>query len=182
MRRFPIFALLFLLPLLGLRSESLFSIPVTDIDGKAGTLAPHQGRVLLIVNTASACGYTRQYAGLQSIFEKYREKGLVVLGFPCNQFGGQEPGSAAEIKAFCTDSFQVTFPLFDKIDVNGPKRHPLYVALAGPASPVPGNIKWNFNKFLVGRDGKILSRFDSSAAPDSPAVVQAIEAALAAKP
>ncbi|MBL9204037.1 MAG: glutathione peroxidase [Opitutaceae bacterium] len=182
MRRFSAFTLLLLVSFVSLHAESLLSIPVTDIDGKTGTLAPYQGRVLLIVNTASECGYTPQYEGLQSLYTKYREKGLVVLGFPCNQFGGQEPGSAAEIKKFCTSSFHVTFPMFDKIDVNGPKRHPLYVALAGPTSPVPGNIKWNFNKFLVGRDGKILRRFDSSAAPESPGVVQAVEAALAAKP
>lgn len=163
-------------------SQTLYDFSALLLNGDLQKFDAYRGKILLIVNTASQCGFTPQYTGLEELYRTYQEKGLIVLGFPCNQFGGQEPGSAAEIKAFCTDSFQVSFPLFDKIDVNGPKRHPLYVALAGPASPVPGNIKWNFNKFLVGRDGKILSRFDSSAAPDSPAVVQAIEAALAAKP
>jgi glutathione peroxidase len=104
-----------------------------------------------------------------------------VLGFPCNQFGAQEPGSEAEIKEFCSANFHVTFPMFAKLEVNGPKRHPLYAALAGKASPFPGDVSWNFNKFLVGRDGRILARFGSGAAPESPEVVKAIEAALAAK-
>jgi glutathione peroxidase len=163
------------------RADSLYEIPVRDIDGQATTLAPFKGRVLLIVNVASECGYTPQYAGLQAVFGKYSAKGLTVLGFPCNQFGAQEPGTNAEIKKFCSTTFHVTFPLFDKIDVNGAKRHPLYVALAGKDSPFPGNIGWNFTKFLVGRDGRIVKRFDSAAEPDSPAVIQAIEAALAAK-
>jgi len=182
MRRLLGITTLLLLTFLNLHAESLYSVPVADIDGKPGSLAPYKGRVLLIVNVASKCGYTSQYAGLQAVFDKYRKQGLTVLGFPCNQFGGQEPGSAAEIKAFCTEEFQVTFPLFEKLEVNGPTRHPLYVALAGPTSPFPGNIKWNFNKFLIGRDGAILKRFDSRAAPESPEVIQAIEAALAAKP
>src|SRR5216684_86266 len=111
----------------------------------------------------------------------YKDKGFVVLGFPCNQFGAQEPGSNEEIKQFCSSKYNVTFPLFDKIDVNGEKRHPLYVALAGADSPFAGNIKWNFTKFVVGRDGKILKRFESRATPDSPDVIQAIESAIAAK-
>lgn len=163
------------------RAEPIYEISVTDIEGKATTLAPYKGRVLLIVNVASQCGYTPQYAGLQAAFEKYQAKGLSVLGFPCNQFGGQEPGSSTEIKQFCTTKFNVSFPLFEKIEVNGPKRHPLYAALAGTGSPFPGDIKWNFGKFLVGRDGRILQRFGSGAAPDSPEVTKAIEAALAAK-
>jgi glutathione peroxidase len=163
------------------RAESLYEIPVKDIDGHAATLAPFQGRVLLIVNVASECGYTPQYAGLQTAFEKYQSKGLTVLGFPCNQFGGQEPGTNAEIKKFCSTNFHVTFPLFDKIDVNGAKRHPLYAALAGQGSPFPGDIGWNFTKFLIGRDGRIVMRFDSGVEPDSPVVIKAIESALAAK-
>jgi glutathione peroxidase len=163
------------------RAESIHDIAVKDIDGKATTLAPYKGRVLLIVNVASECGYTPQYEGLQAMFEKYSAKGLTVLGFPCNQFGGQEPGTNAEIKEFCSSKFHVTFPMFDKIDVNGAKRHPLYVALAGKASPFPGDVKWNFGKFLIGRDGTIIARFGSGDEPDSPKVVKAIEAALAAK-
>jgi len=160
---------------------SLFGIPLKDIDGKATSLKPYQGKVLLVVNVASKCGYTPQYAGLEALQQKYKDQGLTVLGFPCNQFGGQEPGTDAEIKQFCSSKYQVTFPLFDKIEVNGPHRHPLYAALAGNESPFPGDIKWNFNKFLIGRDGKIVKRFESSAKPDSAELVQAVEAALAAK-
>ena len=181
MRNLLRLAVLLLLPLMTLRAESLYEIAVKDIDGTAATLAPLKGRVLLIVNVASACGYTGQYQGLEAVYKKYQAQGLTVLGFPCNQFGEQESGTNAEIKQFCRTAFRVTFPLFDKIEVNGANRHPLYVALAGKGSPFPGNIKWNFNKFLVGRDGTIVQRFDSGAEPDSPAVIKAIEAALAAK-
>ena len=163
------------------RAESLHGITIKDIDGKDTTLAPYRGRVLLIVNVASECGYTPQYAGLQALFEQYRPKGLTVLGFPCNQFGGQEPGTDAEIKQFCAANSRVTFPLFAKLEVNGANRHPLYAALAGKGSPFAGDVRWNFGKFLVARDGRILARFGSGDAPDSPAVLQAIEAALAAK-
>jgi len=163
------------------RAAPLHEIALQDIDGKATTLAPFKGRVLLIVNVASECGNTRQYAGLEALYGKFQAKGLTVLGFPCNQFGGQEPGSNADIKQFCSTTFKVTFPLFAKIEVNGANRHPLYAALAGKDSPFPGNIKWNFGKFLVGRDGRILQRFDSGAEPDSPEVIRAVEAALAAQ-
>lgn len=163
------------------RAASCYDIAVKDIDGAAVKLDAYRGQVLLIVNVASECGYTSQYKGLQTAFEKYRAKGLTVLGFPCNQFGGQEPGSNAEIKQFCSTTFRVTFPLFDKIDVNGAKRHPLYVWLAGKESPFPGEVKWNFGKFLVGRDGQLIARYDSGVAPDSAELTKAIEAALAAK-
>ena len=163
------------------RGESIYDIGLKDIDGKVTTLAPYKGRVLLVVNVASECGFTPQYEGLQTVFQKYESQGLSVLGFPCNQFGGQEPGSSSEIKQFCSSKFHVTFPMFEKIEVNGANRHPLYTALAGDSSPFPGKIGWNFTKFLVGRDGTILKRFDSRAKPDSPEVIQAIEAALAAK-
>jgi glutathione peroxidase len=162
-------------------ADSLFSLAVKDIDGRSTTLAPYKGRVLLIVNVASECGYTTQYRGLEAVFKKYQERGLTVLGFPCNQFGGQEPGSNAEIKQFCSATFRVTVPLFEKLDVNGANRHPIYTVLAGKNSPFPGNIAWNFGKFLVGRDGAILKRFDSGDEPDSPEVMKAIEAALTAK-
>ena len=118
---------------------------------------------------------------MEAIYKKYSFQGLVVCGFPCNQFLSQEPGTAAEIKDFCTSKYNVTFPMFDKLDVNGDKRHPLYTALAGTNSPFAGNIKWNFTKFLIGRDGKILKRFGSSTKPDSEEVTKAIEAALAEK-
>ena len=163
------------------RAESLYEIPVKDMDGKETSLSDHKGQVLLIVNVASKCGFTPQYTALEALYEKYKDKGLVVLGFPCNQFGKQEPGTDAEIRQFCTSKYSVTFPLYDKIEVNGPGRHPLYVTLAGAGSPFPGDIRWNFTKFLVARDGTIIQRFDSKVKPDSPEVVQAVETALAAK-
>ena len=136
---------------------------------------------MLVVNVASRCGYTPQYKQLEAIYEKYKDKGLTIVGFPCNQFGGQEPKAEEDIKEFCTSTYNVTFPMFSKIEVNGANRNPVYTVLAGKDSPYPGNIKWNFTKFLVGRDGKILNRFDSAVKPDAPEVTQAIEAALAAK-
>ena len=160
---------------------SLYDVPLKDIDGKDTSLKEYQGKVLLVVNVASKCGFTPQYAALESVYKKYSATGLVVCGFPCNQFLSQEPGTDAEIKAFCTSKYDVTFPMFSKLEVNGKNRHPLYELLAGKDSPFPGNIKWNFTKFLVGRDGKILARFDSRVKPDSEAVTKAIEAALAAK-
>ena len=165
----------------GHAADSIYTISLKDIDGKSTTLKAYESKVLLIVNVASKCGYTPQYAGLETLYQKYQDKGFAVLGFPCNQFGGQEPGTNEQIKQFCSSKYQVTFPLFDKLDVNGPNRHPLYVALAGKGSAFPGDIKWNFNKFLIGRDGKILKRFDSGTKPDSPELTQAIESALAAK-
>jgi glutathione peroxidase len=153
---------LVLMQTLAVRADSIHDIAVKDIDGKDTTLGAYKGKVLLIVNVASQCGYTPQYQGLETIYEKYKDKGFTVLGFPCNQFG-------------------VKFPMFDKIEVNGANRHPLYVSLAGDKSPYPGNIKWNFSKFLIGRDGKIIKRFESKAAPESPEVTAAIEAALGAK-
>ena len=159
----------------------LSAIPLTRIDGASNSLAQHKGKVLLVVNVASKCGYTKQYAALEAIYQKYKGKGFAVLGFPCNQFGEQEPGTNAEIKQFCTSKFNVTFPMFDKIDVNGAKRHPVYEKLAGKDSPFPGDIKWNFTKFLVGKDGTILKRFGSNVTPDSPEITEALEAALAAK-
>ena len=160
---------------------SLYDIPLKDIEGTGSSLKPYAGKVLLIVNVASHCGFTPQYKALETLYQKYQSQGLVVCGFPCNQFGAQEPGTDAEIKQFCTSKYSVTFPMFDKLEVNGANRHPLYVTLAGADSPFPGNIKWNFTKFLIGRDGKIIARFDSKVKPDSPEAVKAIEAALAAK-
>lgn len=171
-----------MLPIFSIHAaDSIYDIPLKDIDGKDAALKPYQGKVMLIVNVASHCGFTPQYAGLESVYKKYQPQGLVVCGFPCNQFGGQEPGTAEEIKQFCTGKYDVTFPMFEKIEVNGEHRHPLYVLLAGKDSPFPGDIRWNFTKFLVGRDGKIIARFDSKVKPDSEEVAKAIEAALAAK-
>ena len=170
-----------IMQIIATRAASVYDIPVKDIDGKDTTLGAYKGKVLLIVNVASHCGFTPQYTALEATHLKYADKGFAVLGFPCNQFGGQEPGSDAEIKQFCTSKYSVTFPMFDKIEVNGANRHPLYVMLAGDTSPFPGKITWNFNKFLIGKDGTILKRFDSKVTPDSPEVTAAIEAALAAK-
>ena len=164
-----------------LHAGSIYDIAVKDIDGKDTTLAAYKGKVVLIVNVASKCGFTPQYKNLEAVYQKYKDQGFVVLGFPCNQFGGQEPGTNEEIKQFCTSKYDVTFPLFDKIEVNGANRHPLYEALASETSPFPGNIKWNFTKFLIGKDGKIVNRFDSKVKPDAPEATAAIEAALAAK-
>jgi glutathione peroxidase len=181
MKILALIAAVSLLQMLTARAGSIYDIAVKDIDGKDTTLGAYKGKVILIVNVASRCGYTPQYQGLEAIYQKYQNQNFVVLGFPCNQFGSQEPGTDAEIKQFCTSKYNVTFPLFDKIEVNGAGRHPLYVALAGPDSLFPGDIKWNFNKFLIGKDGKIVKRFDSKAKPESPEVTQAIESALAAK-
>ena len=163
------------------QAESVHDLKVKDIDGKDTSMNAYKGKVTLVVNVASKCGFTKQYTALEATHLKYKDKGFTVLGFPCNQFGGQEPGSNEEIKQFCSSKFNVTFPLFDKIEVNGANRHPLYATLAGKDSPFPGDIKWNFTKFLVGKDGKVLKRFDSKTTPDSPEVTQAIEEALAAK-
>jgi glutathione peroxidase len=181
MKLFTRLATLLFMTTLAASAESLYDIKLKDIDSKDTTLAPYKGKVLLIVNVASQCGLTKQYTALETTHQKYQEKGFSVLGFPCNQFGGQEPGSNEAIKEFCSSKFQVTFPLFDKLEVNGANRHPLYSALAGTNSPFPGNIKWNFGKFLIGKDGKILARFEPKVTPDSEEVTKAIEAALAAK-
>ncbi len=181
MKTFALIAALSILQTMNTLAQSIDKIAVKDIDHKETSLGVYKGKVLLVVNVASKCGFTPQYKSLEAVYEKYKDKGLVVLGFPCNQFGAQEPGTNEEIKQFCSSKYNVTFPLFDKIEVNGPNRHPLYTALAGNDSPFPGDIKWNFTKFLIGRDGKILKRFDSKTAPDSPEAIAAIEAALAAK-
>jgi len=151
-----------------------------SLDGKDVDLAQYKGKVLLIVNTASKCGYTPQYKGLEALHEKYAKEGLAVLGFPCNQFGHQEPGSPQQIRDFCTSKYQVTFDLFEKINVKGPKQAPLYKWLTSPeATPSdPGLVGWNFEKFLVGRDGAVIRRFSPRVKPEAPEVVSAIEAAL----
>jgi glutathione peroxidase len=181
MKTIALLASLIVMTTLAASAESLYDIKLKDIDGKDTSLAAYKGKVLLIVNVASHCGYTKQYTGLEATYEKYKGQGFVILGFPCNQFGGQEPGSNEEIKQFCSSKFSVTFPLFDKIDVNGANRSPLYTALAGDSSPFPGKITWNFNKFLVSKDGKIVKRFDSKVTPESEEMTKAVETALAAK-
>lgn len=162
-------------------SKSVLDIPLKDIDGKETSLAAYKGKVLLVVNVASKCGLTKQYDALQALHEKYKDAGLVVLGFPCNDFGAQEPGTNAEIKIFCMENYKVSFPMFDKIHVKGPEQHALYTALTGPEGAFPGNVKWNFGKFLIGRDGKPLQRFEPQTEPTDAELVTAIEAALAKK-
>lgn len=179
MKRTAILLSLFLLSLTKMHAEtSIYDIPLVDIDGNETSLEEYKGKVLLIVNVASKCGYTRQYKGLEELHDEYKDRGLVVLGFPCNQFGGQEPGTEAEIKEFCSLTFGVTFPMFSKVEVNGPDRHPLYVELAGDDSAFPGKIGWNFNKFLVDPEGKLVARFGSSVAPTSDKLLAAVEKVL----
>ncbi|MBJ6364289.1 glutathione peroxidase [Paenibacillus sp. GCM10012307] len=148
---------------------SIYNIDVRTIEGTDTTLEDYEGKVLLIVNTASACGLTPHYAGLQQLYEDYGDQGLVVLGFPCNQFAGQEPGTEEEIKSFCELNYQVTFPLFGKIDVKGDNIHPLYAYLLEhtPAPYQNGDIEWNFAKFLVDREGHVVKRFGSRTEPSS---------------
>jgi glutathione peroxidase len=161
-------------------APTIYDIPVETLDGRSTTLAEHRGKVLLIVNTASECGFTPQYEGLEQLHRRHRDEGLVVIGFPCNQFGGQEPGSAAEIKAFCDLRFKVSFPMMAKIEVNGSGAHPLYRLLKAAAPGALGTeaIKWNFTKFLVGRDGRVVDRFAPTTTPADlePKVAQALRA------
>ena len=160
--------------------ECALDFRMNDIDGKEVDLEDYEGNVVLIVNTASQCGLTPQYAGLEALYKKYSEKGFVVLGFPCNQFGGQEPGTEADIKKFCSTRYNVSFPMFSKIEVNGDDATPLYKYLTGkdmkPAGK--GNISWNFEKFLVDRDGNLINRFSPRTKPSDTDLVKAIEAQL----
>lgn len=154
------------------------SIPFKTIDGKDAKLADYKGKVVLVVNTASKCGLTPQYEALEGLQKKYAEKGFTVIGFPCNDFNGQEPGTAEEIQTFCKTKYSVTFPLMEKIHVKGPEQHPLYAALTGTDGVFPGDVKWNFGKFLIGKDGKAIARFEPKQTPDSKEVTEAIEKAL----
>lgn len=159
-------------------TASIFEHKLSLLDGEETSLAEHKGKAILIVNVASRCGFTKQYKGLEEMYLKYKNQGLVVCGFPCNQFGKQEPGSDKEIKEFCTTNFGVTFPMYSKIEVNGAGRHSLYETLVGKDSPTKGNVKWNFTKILVGRDGKPIDRFGSLTSPSSTKLRKAIEKAL----
>ncbi|HUR97668.1 MAG TPA: glutathione peroxidase [Pyrinomonadaceae bacterium] len=164
-------------------SPSVLDFKMRDIDGKDVKLKKYKGDVLLVVNTASKCGYTPQYEGLQATFDKYKDRGFYVLGFPANNFGGQEPGTEKEIKEFCTSKYKVTFPMFAKISVKGEDQDPLYAFLTKKETnpDFAGDITWNFNKFLIDRKGKVVARFSSKDKPDGEAVTQAIEKYLAAK-
>ena len=168
----------------GAPMPSLYDFTLKDIDGRDRSLAEFKGQVLLLVNVASKCGFTKQYAGLEKLHQAYKDRGFVVLGFPANNFMGQEPGTEAEIKSFCSLNYGVTFPMFSKISVKGKTIHPLYAYLTDeelhPGSG--GAVGWNFNKFLVGPDGKVLAHYGSRTAPEDPELAAAIEAALQAAP
>ncbi|MES2208293.1 MAG: glutathione peroxidase [Pseudomonadota bacterium] len=156
----------------------IYDISVNRLNGQPVSLQEYAGKVLLIVNTASACGLTLQYAGLEALQRKYAEKGFTVLGFPCNQFGAQEPGNAEEIAEFCSTKFDVSFPLFEKIEVNGPHTHPLYALLKSAKADAEGiaDIKWNFAKFLIGKEGEVIARYAPQTTPET--LVADIEKAL----
>jgi len=158
--------------------RSVYDFEAINIDGQPVALSAYRGQVLLIVNTASECGFTPQYAGLEELYRTFKDRGLVVLGFPCNQFGAQEPGDAEAIGQFCQTRFDVSFPLFAKIDVNGDNTHPLYAWLKHEAAGILGTeaIKWNFTKFLVDREGKVVHRYASATRPDE--LVKAVEGLL----
>jgi glutathione peroxidase len=162
--------------------SDLYDIPIHTLQGKESSLAPYKGKALLLVNVASRCGLTPQYAGLQKLQDTYGEKGFSVLGFPCNQFLEQEPGTPDEIAEFCSVNYGVTFPLFEKIDVNGPERHPLYDELTATADAegAAGDIQWNFEKFLVSPQGEVMARFRPGVEPEDPGLVGAVEGALPA--
>src|ERR1700683_1495540 len=157
-------------------ASGIYTFTLNSIDGRPAPLADYKGKVVLVVNVASQCGYTPQYSALEATYEKYKDQGLVILGFPANNFGAQEPGTNEEIKTFCTRKYSVTFPMYSKISVKGADIAPLYEYLT---TSTGGDIKWNFTKFLIGKDGAIVTRFESKVKPDDPEVTAAIEKALA---
>jgi glutathione peroxidase len=159
----------------------IFEAPIHTLEGEEGSLSPYKGKALLMVNVASRCGLTPQYAGLEKLQEQYGSKGFSVLGFPCNQFLGQEPGTSEEIAEFCSTTYGVTFPMFEKIEVNGPDRHPIYEELTkvADAEGQAGDITWNFEKFLVSPTGEVVARFRPQVEPEDPALVSAIVEAIA---
>ncbi len=170
-------------PLSNEDQKAIFESPIKTLKGESSTVGAHRGKSLLLVNVASKCGLTPQYTGLENLQKKYGSKGFQVLGFPCNQFGGQEPGSAEEIREFCSTTYGITFPMFEKIEVNGGGRHPIYKALTRTPDKnnEAGDIQWNFEKFLISADGKQITRFRPKTDPESPEILSAIEASLRAK-
>ncbi len=159
--------------------SAFHDLTLDALDGKPLSLKTLKGQVVLVVNVASKCGLTPQYVALENLHQQYKEQGFSVLGVPCNQFAGQEPGTEEDIQAFCSLNYGVSFPLSSKVEVNGPDRHQLYRLLAGEGAEFPGDITWNFEKFLVGPDGRVLARFSPRTTPDDATVIQAIEKALA---
>ncbi|HXJ94322.1 MAG TPA: glutathione peroxidase [Terriglobia bacterium] len=163
----------------GAAASSVYDFTLPSIDGDPTPLSTYNGKVALLVNVASRCGFTPQYTALEGLYEKYKDQGFVILGFPANNFGGQEPGTNAEIKTFCSTKYNVTFPIFSKVSVKGDDATPLYQFLTTTANPsLAGDVKWNFTKFLVDRKGNVVARFESPVKPDSPEVVGAIEKLL----
>lgn len=162
--------------------SSVLDFTMVRLDGSAQPLAEFKGKVLLIVNVASQCGYTPQYEGLERLYEQKKDQGFVVLGFPANNFGQQEPGSSEEIAEFCTSKFGVKFPMFEKVSVTGADQHPLYRRLASQPAPIGGDPKWNFTKFLVDRSGNVVARYEPKVKPDDPALVSQIDALLVKSP
>lgn len=162
------------------QERSIYEIELPSLSGKPASLSAYSGQVVLAVNVASRCGFTPQYAGLQALHDRYASRGFTVLGFPCNQFGSQEPGTAGEIQSFCRLNYGVTFPLFAKLDVKGAHRHPLYAILSERPDDKgkAGDVTWNFEKFLIGRDGRVVRRFRSKVVPEDPKVIEAIESLL----
>lgn len=161
--------------------SAFHELTLAALDGSKLPMAQFKGHLLLVVNVASECGLTPQYKGLQVLHERFHERGFSVLGVPCNQFGKQEPGTAEQIRTFCTERFSITFPLTEKIVVNGSGNHPLYRLLAGEGADFPGEVTWNFEKFLLDGEGRVLARFSPSIEPENPQVLKAIEDALAAQ-
>jgi len=160
-------------------ASGIYSFTLNSIDGKPAPLADYKGKVVLVVNVASQCGYTPQYSALEVVYEKYKDRGFVILGFPANNFGAQEPGTNEEIKTFCTRKYSVTFPMYSKISVKGADQAPLYAYLTKQTGPsIAGEIKWNFTKFLVDRNGNVVQRFEPAVTPDSKEVVLGIEQQL----
>ena len=160
-------------------ASGIYTFTLNSIEGKPAPLADYKGKVVLLVNVASQCGYTPQYSALEAIYEKYKDQGFVILGFPANNFGAQEPGTNEEIKTFCTRKYNVTFPMYSKISVKGADQSPLYAYLTKQTAPgIKGEIQWNFTKFLVDRNGKVIQRFEPAVEPDSKEIQAAIEAAL----
>ena len=160
--------------------SSLYDYPLKTIAGESTTLAEHKGKVILMVNVASRCGFTRQYKGLEELYRQYKDKGLVICGFPCNQFGRQEPGTDSDIKEFCTAKYKVTFPMFSKVDVNGEDAAPIYKYLTSKdAKPAgKGNVSWNFEKFLIDREGNLVNRFAPRTRPEDSELVNQIKTQL----
>jgi glutathione peroxidase len=160
-------------------AASVYDYTVNSIDGKPTPLADFKGKVVLLVNVASRCGYTPQYTGLEALYEKYKDQGFVIVGFPANNFGAQEPGTNEEIKTFCKSKYSVTFPMMAKVSVKGDDTTPLYQFLTTKANPATeGEIKWNFTKFLVDKDGNVIARFEPKVTPEDPALVGAVEKTL----